>query len=174
MVGEGIVTLGVCLVTDFRNLKSSSWIGRPCFTLPVTLSTGGAKPTSPFLVWNCAVKPAWVSTPSSCSRKSMWKYVAAEFAVGDSFQAQVLLELHDVADGGVLDLAKVLLRDLALGQALAGIDDFPGAQEAADVVGAERRLGACAHASAPGSFTFSILSNSMFQSLPSFISHLRM
>ncbi len=73
IVGEGIVTLGVPFVTDFRNLKSSSWIGFACFTFPVTLRTGGAKPTSPVLVWNCDVKPVCVSTPSSCSRKSMWK-----------------------------------------------------------------------------------------------------
>src|SRR5437762_5045336 len=75
IVGDGIVTFGVRLVTDFRNLKSSSWIGLACFALPVTLSTGGAKPMSPFFVWNCEVNPVCVSTPSSCSRKSMWKNV---------------------------------------------------------------------------------------------------
>ena len=73
IVGDGIVTFGTRLVTDFRNSKSASWIGRAWRTLPVTCITGGAKLTSPALPWNFAVMPPRVSTPSSCSRKSMWK-----------------------------------------------------------------------------------------------------
>ena len=54
-------------------------------------------------------------------------------------QADVLLELHDLGDRLVLDLAQLLGRDLALGLLLARFEQVLGAQEAADVVGAERR-----------------------------------
>src|SRR5262249_24959420 len=97
---------------------------------------------------------------------------AAEFPVGDALQPHVLLELDDPADCRVLELAQLLLRNLAGGMPVARLEQLFRAQEAADVVGSERGLLACAHQ--PGSFTFSILSNSMFQSLPSFISQRRM
>jgi len=42
IVGDGIVTLAVRPVTDFRNWKSRNWIGRAWRTLPVTCITGGA------------------------------------------------------------------------------------------------------------------------------------
>src|SRR5471032_2155925 len=70
-----MVTLGVPLVTDLRNRKSSSWIGFTCLSLPVTCSTGGAKSTSPTAPRNLTAMPPRTSTPSSCSRKSMWKKV---------------------------------------------------------------------------------------------------
>src|SRR5215472_8951770 len=75
MVGEGIVTFGVRLVSDLRYSKSATWIGEAWRTLPVTCSTGGAKSMSPLALWKCAVRPPRASTPSSCSRKSIWKYV---------------------------------------------------------------------------------------------------
>src|SRR6185436_10899740 len=71
--GDGMVTLGTRLVTDLRNLKSSDWMGRAWRSLPVTCITGGAKFTSPALPWKLAAMPPRVSTPSSCSRKSIWK-----------------------------------------------------------------------------------------------------
>jgi hypothetical protein len=47
IVGDGIVTFGVRVVTDLRNWKSRSWIGFECFTFVVTCITGGAKSTLP-------------------------------------------------------------------------------------------------------------------------------
>ncbi len=75
MVGEGIVTLGVFVVTDLRNWKSASWIGLTWRSLPVTCSTGGAKSTELPAPRNLIAMPSRTSTPSSCSRKSMWKKV---------------------------------------------------------------------------------------------------
>ena len=59
---------------------------------------------------------------------------AAELAVGDALEAHVLLELHDLGDRLVFDLAQLLGRDLALGLLLARLQQVLGAQEAADVV----------------------------------------
>ena len=59
---------------------------------------------------------------------------AAELAVGDALQADVLLELHDLGDGLVFDGAKLLGRDLAPGFLLARFEQVFGAQETADVV----------------------------------------
>src|SRR6185503_79127 len=98
--------------------------------------------------------------------------LAAEFPIGDAVQAEGFLELHDVANRLVLDLAKLRPGDLALPELFACVDHRLRAQEAAAVVGAERRLVARGHQ--PGYFTFSILSNSTFQSFPSFISQRRM
>ena len=42
MVGEGIVTLGVWLVTDFRNSKSAFWIAYARRTLQSITNAGGA------------------------------------------------------------------------------------------------------------------------------------
>ena len=64
---------------------------------------------------------------------------AAELAVGDDLQAGVLLQLHHIADGALLDgdelgivgaLAAVLAERLA---------QLLGAQQAADMIGAEGR-----------------------------------
>jgi hypothetical protein len=62
---------------------------------------------------------------------------AAELAVGDGLQPHVGLELHDLGDRAVLDLAQLGGRDLALGLLLARLQQVGRAQEAADVVGAE-------------------------------------
>ena len=62
---------------------------------------------------------------------------AAELAVGDALQADVFLEPDDLGDRVVLDGAQLPRRDLALGLPLARLEQAPGAEEAADVVGAE-------------------------------------
>jgi hypothetical protein len=67
---------------------------------------------------------------------------APVLAVGDALQAEILLEADDVADRAVLDLAQLRARDLALALALARVEQLLGAQEAADVIGAERGNGA--------------------------------
>ena len=64
---------------------------------------------------------------------------AAELAVGDAAQAQVLLELDDAADRVVLHAAQRRGVDGAGLVLLARIEQRLGAQEAADVVGAKRR-----------------------------------
>ena len=59
---------------------------------------------------------------------------AAEFAIGDGFQAHIFLELDDFADGLVFDHTQLLGRDLALGFLLASLQQISRAQKAADMV----------------------------------------
>ncbi len=74
---------------------------------------------------------------------------AAEFAVGDRLQAGVLLHLHDLGDRAILDRAQLRRRDLAARLLLARLEQVFRAQEAADVIGAERRCLALAHGIRP-------------------------
>ena len=74
IVGLGIETLGVSLTSEARYSKSASWIGLTWLTLPETTIFGGAKWTSlPAAFWNALAIPPCSSTPSSWSRKSVWK-----------------------------------------------------------------------------------------------------
>src|SRR5581483_9978102 len=70
---------------------------------------------------------------------------AAEFAVGDRLQTDLLLAPDDPLDLAVLDRLEFGRRDVALGALLARLLQRRGAQQAADVIGAERRLGALSH-----------------------------
>jgi hypothetical protein len=70
---------------------------------------------------------------------------AAELAVRDRLQADFSLHPHDLADGVVLDGAEVPVGEAAGGVLLAGLQQLRRPQEAADVVGAERRLVAEGH-----------------------------
>src|SRR3546814_16320900 len=65
---------------------------------------------------------------------------AAELAVGDALEPDVLLALRHLADAVVLDPAQGLAGDLARRVLLARLDEAPGPQKAADVVGAEGAL----------------------------------
>ena len=66
---------------------------------------------------------------------------AAEFAVGDGLQAGRFLLLDDVLDLAVLDRLQRGGVDLAFGAALARLFQRGRPQQAADMIGAERRLG---------------------------------
>jgi hypothetical protein len=70
---------------------------------------------------------------------------AAELTVGDRLQADLFLLLDDARDLAVLDLGQRGGVDLARGVASARLLDGFGAQQAADVIGAEGRLGPLAH-----------------------------
>ena len=67
---------------------------------------------------------------------------AAELAVGDRLQADLLLLLDDALDLAVLDRLERGGVDLALGALRARLLQRGRTQQAADMVGAERRLGA--------------------------------
>ncbi len=74
---------------------------------------------------------------------------ATELAVGDGLQAHVFLELDDLGDRAVLDFAQLRGRDRALLALFARVEQDLRAQEAADVVGAERGRGALGHGFSP-------------------------
>src|SRR5579864_5534525 len=67
---------------------------------------------------------------------------AAEFAVGDRLQADLFLLLDDALDLAVFDRSQFDCGDVALDALLARPLQRRRAQQAADMVGAERRLGA--------------------------------
>src|SRR5450759_1636111 len=66
---------------------------------------------------------------------------AAKFAVGREPQSDRSLLVHDLFDFHVLDLAQIVGRYLALLQPGARLLDLRRAQQAADLVGAERGFG---------------------------------
>ncbi len=65
----------------------------------------------------------------------------AEFAVGDRLQADLFLFLDDLLDLAVLDRLEGGGVDLAFGALLARFFQRRRAQQAADMIGAERRFG---------------------------------
>ena len=67
---------------------------------------------------------------------------AAKFAVGDGFEADLLLLLDDLLDLAVLDGLEFCRRDLAALAPGARLLERRRAQQAADVIGAEGRRGA--------------------------------
>ena len=64
---------------------------------------------------------------------------AAEFSVGHDLEADLLLHGEDVADALILQFAELGVADLPGGMAAEGLPQRGGAQQAADVIGAERR-----------------------------------
>ena len=73
---------------------------------------------------------------------------AAEFAVGHDLEADLLLHGEDVADALILQFAELGVADLLGGMPAEGLPQRRRAQQAADVIGAERRsaLGGGTHA----------------------------
>src|SRR5581483_2068989 len=70
---------------------------------------------------------------------------AAELAVGDRLQADLFLLFDHPLDLAILDLLQPGRRDFAPGTLLTGFLQRRRTQQAADMVSAERRLGALAH-----------------------------
>src|SRR5205085_9639537 len=66
---------------------------------------------------------------------------AAELAVGDGVQADVLLTLDDPLDLAVFDFLQSVGRDLTLAAFRPRLVDALRTQQAADMIGSERRLG---------------------------------
>ena len=66
---------------------------------------------------------------------------AAELAIGDRLEADVLLSADDLANARVLERVQIHGRKLAGREFFARRLEALGSQEAADMVGAERRTG---------------------------------
>ena len=64
---------------------------------------------------------------------------AAELAVGDSLEPDLLLARDDALDGRVLDRRQLALTELALGIAGTRLLDLGRTQQASDMIGPERR-----------------------------------
>src|SRR5215472_3629458 len=68
--------------------------------------------------------------------------VAVVFAVGDELEPELLLQSHHLTDGRMLNTLELGVRHLFFLRLLARLDESAGADEAADMLGAEGRLGA--------------------------------
>jgi hypothetical protein len=73
IVGDGIDTFGVCVATDARYRKSSTWMSWAWRSGPTTESFGGVMWTVVAESELDAMLPV-TATPSSCSRKSRWNH----------------------------------------------------------------------------------------------------
>jgi hypothetical protein len=121
MFGDGIVSLGSAVVTtDFRYLKSFSKI-----VPELDRQVAGRSADAADLVDE-------VHVPGR----------AAELAIGRRLEADLFLHRDHVLDGRVLDFPQPGGVDLAGSELGAGTEQEGRAEQAADVVGAERRRGA--------------------------------
>ena len=142
-----MVIFGVRVVCALRNLKCSiiGWPEKPI--LPVTLTpslrvvtAANAMPVSMTWLLDAVEAPQEIEMPPR----------AAEFAVGDRLQADLFLLLDDVLDLAVFDrlqLGGAVISPLA--RRSRACFQRGGPQQAADMIGAERRswFVACVHSS---------------------------
>jgi len=68
---------------------------------------------------------------------------ATELAVGRRAEADLFLLAHDLLDAVVFETPELVGVDPAGAEGVARLEQTRGAKQAADVVGAERRLRAC-------------------------------
>src|SRR5262249_33086682 len=68
--------------------------------------------------------------------------VAIVFAVGDELEPELLLQSHYLTDCRMLNTLELGVRELFFLRPLPRLDESAGADEAADTLGAEGRLGA--------------------------------
>ena len=135
--GAGSVIFGVTLVTPRRKMNSSTASG-----LPAPHLAGGIGRLEFGLV------PTLVAEPDAGRaqrqtldprREPVPVGGAAEFAVGDNLEPDLLLHSHHVADALVLDARVILFADLAGGMPPERLAQRGRPQQAADMIGAERR-----------------------------------
>ena len=140
MLGEGIVSLGVALVTDRRNVKSSAKMHFSSFSLPVTrMAAGRELDVALFVVELHLEVVVRFGDPANLINEVHVPGRAAVLAVSHPLEPDILLHPDDGSDGGVLDPALVLGRDAALRVVIPRLEDVGRAKQAADVVGSKRR-----------------------------------
>ncbi len=116
-------------------------------TFPSTLSAAEVNEVVPSAFWKatCSCSSVLRDPPELVDEVHVPRR-AAELAVGGRLETELLLQGHGLADGRVLRGAQPLRVEDAVGEVLAGAHQRGRAQEAADVVGAERWALACGHA----------------------------
>ena len=132
-----MVIFGVTLVLALRNLKCSSigWSAEKSI-LPVTRSALGLGLHA--LELDALLGLVRSRTPGRCSKKSKCHQERRNSPSVASLQADLLLLLDDLPDLLVLDGLELRGRDLALLALGARLLQRGGAQQAADLVGADR------------------------------------
>ncbi len=115
-----------------------------CTRLPIAAIGCAPRPPpcrSPFSVPIASVPPivSMRSLPSSAIEEAVIG-AAAEFAVGDEFEAEAFLQGDGVADGLVFGRGQIVLADFTAGETPALFQQIRRPQQAADMLGAKRRL----------------------------------
>ena len=130
-------TLGVRPVTLFRNSKSRPWMLRPVADPPG--HAHGRRPEADLGAVVAAERRGEAALDDLDAVQLLEEVDveegAAELAVGDAAEADLLLAAHHVPDRRVLDRAQGRGIDLAAGAARARLEQALRAQEAADMVG---------------------------------------
>ena len=111
----------------------------------MTCITGGAKSTSPACAVEAHRDAALGLDAGELLQEIDVEIRATKLTVGDALQTEVLLESHDVADRRILDGTQLGAVDGAASMTLARLEQRRRAQEAADVIGAERGRAANSH-----------------------------
>ena len=138
----------VFVATDFfRNAKCPIMLGRVARIRPVTVGVGGISSTP----WNLSVVEALRPMPSKPEEEVEVPPIAPELAVGDRLEADRLLLRDRLPDASILDLRERRSGELAAPRFRPCLAQLGRAEQAADVVGAERGL--CLMASPRGSST---------------------
>ena len=147
MFGDGMVSLGTAVVTwSRRKMKASAKIVSTMRSLPSIRIEAGVNSISPGRVAELHGQVAGglghaaegvdeVHVPGG----------AAELAVGGRLEADLLLHRDRAGDLLVLDRRQVSRGDPARGEVVTGLQQPLGAEQAADVVGAERGAGPAGH-----------------------------
>jgi hypothetical protein len=137
MVGEGMVTLGVARVIERRNshLASDLYHGRRVIDLATDLVK---------LDWQSAL----LHHAIELGQEVDVKVGAAKLPIGNGPQTDLLLQLYGLANRIVFRGTQLFCSEGALFEALTCLQQRCGAQQASNVVGPERRHGACCSGSA--------------------------
>ena len=147
MLGDGMVIFGTAVRTcSDRNRKSSVKIGSSRCSGSRTARPAAMNWPVPSSLRNCTTSllVGAGDTAEPVDEVHVPRR-AAELPVGGRAQADVLLQRDDVADRLVLDRAQAGGVDPACREVVAGLHQRARAQQAPDVVGPERRLGAGVH-----------------------------
>src|SRR6266446_2368702 len=137
MLGDGMVSFGVALATDFRNWKSSPKMHFSSFSLLLMRNAPRVASTSPPFIAELDFQA--FSAPGNAADPVEEIHVpraAAILTVGNAPEPDVLLHLHRFADGLVLNATQFGSRDAALLMLLARLKYLFPPQEAANVIGA--------------------------------------
>ena len=139
--GDGMVNFAVFVATDLRNAKWPTMLGRVARIRPVTVGVGGISSTP----WNLSAVEALRPMPSKPERKSRCHQsrrnspsVTASRPIASCFATASRI-------AAILDLRERRRGELAALRLRPRFAQLRRAQQAADVVGAERGLGRLRH-----------------------------
>ena len=139
MTGDGRVTLGVDLVSELQETEMFG-VNRLAPAQPRNDLRPGDRDLPAFVIDEIGdglfLANFYAADPAD--EEIGVEILAAEFSVGDGFQAKCFLLSDDAADGSVLGCVKVFSGHLSYGMLPAEPLQFRGAQQAAHMVSPKR------------------------------------